>query len=51
MFVGGGPGGDWPSLERRRERRGAAGAASEGSAGFVATISGHGSGLSDASGV
>lgn len=49
MFVEGGPSGDCPSLERRRERRGAAGVASEGSAGFVATFSGHGSGTDDAS--
>lgn len=48
MFVDGGPSGDCPSLERRRERRGAPGVASEGSAGFVATFSGHGSGTGDA---
>lgn len=49
MFVEGGPSGDCPSLERRRERRGAAGCASEVSVGFVATFSGHGSGTADSS--
>lgn len=49
MFVEGGPSGDCPSLDRRRDRRGAAGCASEVSAGFVVTFSGHGSGRDDAS--
>lgn len=49
MFVGVGPRGDCPSLERRRERRGAARDASGGSAGFVATLSGHGLVTDDAS--
>lgn len=49
MFAEGGPSGDCPSLERRRERRGAAGVASEGSVGFAATFSGHGSGRDGAS--
>lgn len=47
MFVGGGPGGDCPSLDRRRERRGAA--AFAGSVGFVPAFSGHGSGAADES--
>lgn len=47
MFVEGGPSGDCPSLDRRRERRGAICCASEVSAGFVATFSGHGSGTDD----
>lgn len=45
----GGPNGDCPSLERRRERRGAASGAFEGSAGFVGTFSGPGSGTDVAS--
>lgn len=49
MFVEGGPSGDCPSLERRRERLGAADFVSEGSAGFVATFSGNGSGTGDES--
>lgn len=45
----GGPSGDCPSLERRRERRGAANDASEGSSGFAGAFSGHGFGTDDAS--
>ncbi|TNN76173.1 hypothetical protein EYF80_013704 [Liparis tanakae] len=41
MFSEGGPSGDWLSLERRRERRGAA-CESDGSSGFVASFSVHG---------
>lgn len=44
MFVAGGPSGDCPSLDRRRERRGAACCASAVSA---AAFSGHGSGADD----
>lgn len=49
MFAGGEPSGDSPSLERRRERRGAAVAESTASKGFVvATFSEDGSGSADA---
>lgn len=50
MFPGGGPSGDCPSLERRRERRGAPEAESTVSKGFVApTFSEHAAGNADAS--
>lgn len=47
IFVEGGPSGDCPSLDKRRERRGAVCCASEVSAGFVATFSGDGTGADD----
>ena len=49
LVKGGGPSGDCPSLERRRERRGAAGCESEASAGSAASFSGPGSGTADVS--
>lgn len=47
MFVGGGPRGDCPSFERRRDLRGGAAPESKGSAGFGAALSEQGSSAAD----
>lgn len=49
MFMEGRPSGDCPSLERRRERRGAASEASECSVRFRGNFSKHGLDTDDAS--